>query len=92
MEGLPLERLLGADGLMILLSLLDEGELPPREILELAKRVQIPGYELVRNLYPRGQRSRVLSPVLGHGYYLQSEMREMLEWANHKSAYCLLDR
>lgn len=91
-EGLPLERLVGADGLMTLLSLLAEGELPCREILELVKRVQIPGYELVRNLSPRGQHSKLLSPVLGHGYYLQSEIREMLEWANQTSSYCCADR
>jgi hypothetical protein len=77
-EGLPLERLVGADGLMILLSFLAQEELPHREILELVKRVQIPGYELVRNLSPRGEHSTLLSPVLRHGYYLQSEIREML--------------
>jgi hypothetical protein len=91
-EGLPLERLVGADGLMILLSLLAEGELHHREILELVKRVQIPGYELVRNLSPRGQHSKLLSPVLSHGYYLQSEIREMLGWANQTSSYCCADR
>ena len=91
-EGLPLERLVGADGLMILLSLLAEGELPHREILELVKRVQIPGYELVRNLSPRGQHSKLRSPVLSHGYYLQSEIREMLGWANQTSSYCCADR
>jgi hypothetical protein len=91
-EGLPLERLVGADGLMILLSLLAEGELPHREILELIKRVQIPGYELVRNLSPRGQHSKLLSPVLSHGYYLQSEIREMLGWANQTTLYCCADR
>ncbi|HKV77370.1 MAG TPA: hypothetical protein VJP02_04485 [Candidatus Sulfotelmatobacter sp.] len=90
-EGLPLERLVGADGLMILLSLLAEGELPHRETLELVKRVQIPGYELVRNLSPRGQRSQLLSPVLSHGYYLQSEIREMLGWTNQTSLYSCAD-
>jgi len=90
-EGLPLERLVGADGLMVLLSLLAEGELPHREILELVKRVQIPGYELVRNL-SRRQHSKLLSPVLSHGYYLQSEIREMLGWANQTSSYCCADR
>ena len=90
-EGLPLERLVGADGLMILLSFLAEGELPHREILELIKRVQIPGYELVRNL-SRGQHSKLLSPVLSHGYYLQSEILEMLGWANQASLYNCADR
>jgi hypothetical protein len=87
-EGLPLERLVGADGLMILLSLLAEGELPHQEILELIKRVQIPGYELVRNLPPRGRHSKIQSPVLSHEYYLQSEIREMLGWANQAGSYC----
>jgi len=91
-EGLPLERLVGADGLMILLSLLAEGELPHGEALELVKRVQIPNYELVRNLSARGRHSELLSPVLSHGYYLQSEIREMLEWANQTSSYCCADR
>jgi hypothetical protein len=91
-EGLSLERLVGADGLMILLSLLAEGELPRGEILELIKRVQVPGYELVRNLSPRRQHSKFLSPVLSHGYYLQSEIWEMLGWENETSPYCGADR
>ena len=91
-EGLPLERLVGADGLMILLSLLAEGELPHREILELIKRVQIPGYELVRNLSPRRRHSKVLCPVLRQGYYLQSEIQEMLGWAIQTSSCCCTDR
>jgi hypothetical protein len=49
-EGLPLERFVEPDGLMMLFSLLADGSLPRAEILELAKRVQIPGYELARDL------------------------------------------
>ena len=81
-EGLPLERVVGADGLMVLLSLLAEGELPQREILELVKRVHIPGYELVRNLSPRARNLKLVSPVLRHGYYLQSEIWQVLALAN----------
>jgi len=77
-EGLPLDRLVGPDGLMVLPSLLAQGELPRREILELVRRVQIPGYELIRSLFTDVQRSKVLSPVLGHRCYLQSEIQEML--------------
>jgi hypothetical protein len=77
-EGLPLNRLVGPDGLMVLLSLVAEAELPHAEIVELMKRVQIPGYELVRNLTLRGQRSKLLVPILGPRCYLQSEIREML--------------
>ena len=77
-EGLPLERLDGPDGLMLLLSLLAAGELPRAEILELAKRVQIPGYEVTRILFQAGNGSKVMRAVLGHRCYLQSEMQEML--------------
>jgi hypothetical protein len=91
-EGLPLERVVGVDGLMVLLSLLAEGELPQREILEIVKRVQIPGYELVRNLSPRAPQLKLLSPVLSHGCYLQSEIWEMLAWVNQKSSIRCADR
>ena len=41
-QGLPLDRFAGPDGLMLLLSLIAERELPVDELVELAKRVQIP--------------------------------------------------
>jgi hypothetical protein len=44
-EGLPLGRFVGPDGLMVLFSLLAAGNLPKGQLLELAKRTQIPGYE-----------------------------------------------
>ena len=77
-EGLSLERFVGPDGLILLLSLLAVGELPPSEVIELAKRVQIPGYELVRNLVGQGNLRKLLPPVLGHGCYLQSEIAELI--------------
>ena len=43
---------------MLLLSFIAVGEMPVGDILELAKRVQIPGYELVRDLL-RGASSQI---------------------------------
>ena len=80
-EGLSLERFIGADGLILLLSLLAEGELPTAEVIELAKRVQIPGYELARNLVGQGNLSQILPPLLGRGCYLQSEIAELIALA-----------
>jgi hypothetical protein len=77
-EGLPLERFVGPDGLMMLFSFLAAGNLPQEEILELAKRVQIPGYELARRLLQESSSSKVVRPLLGHGCYLQSEIHEMI--------------
>lgn len=79
-EGLPLERFVGPDGLMLLLSLISSGELPKHEILELAKRVQIPRYELARAI-PQRIAQGVCRPLLGPGYYLQSELQELIAWA-----------
>ena len=84
-EGLPLERFVGPDGLMMLFSFLAAGDLPRGEILELAKRVQIPGYELARSLWQESISSSVVTQFLGHGCYLQSEIREMIALA---SDYC----
>jgi hypothetical protein len=77
-EGLPLERFVGPDGLMMLFSLLADGSLPRGEILELAKRVQIPGYELARSLLRQSTSSNSVTQFLGHRCYLQSEIREMI--------------
>src|SRR3984885_10753036 len=49
-EGLALDRFAGPDGLMLLLSMIAGRELPAQELIELAKRVQIPGYEAVHEL------------------------------------------
>lgn len=87
-EGLCLERFMGTDGLILLLSLIAAGELPTMDVIELAKRVQVPGYELVRNLAGRENLPHVFLPSLGHGCYLQSEIAEVLTrtMKNHRAA------
>ena len=79
-EGLPLERFVGPDGLMFLLSLISSGDMQPDEIIELAKRVQIPGYELAREQFRTAIENGVLSPSIGEGFYLQSEIQSLLSW------------
>jgi hypothetical protein len=66
---------------MMLFSFLAAGNLPRGEILELAKRVQIPGYELARSLFQESTSSNAVTQFLGHGCYLQSEIREMIALA-----------
>lgn len=84
-EGLSLESFLGPDGLMLLLSFVAAGEMPVRDILELAKRVQIPGYELIRDL-PRQVTHKFTAPSIGDGYYLQSEIRAVLSSYDQRRA------
>jgi hypothetical protein len=80
-EGLPLERFVGPDGLMMLFSFLAAGSFPRGEILEFAKRVQIPGYELARSLLQESSSLKLVRPFLGHGCYLQSEIHELIALA-----------
>jgi hypothetical protein len=81
-EGLGLERFAGPDGLMLLLSMIAERELPAQELIELAKRVQIPGYEAVHELVRDAVSEGVIAPCIASGFYLQCEIWDVLKWAN----------
>ena len=85
-EGLALDRFAGPDGLMLLLSMIAERELPPQELIELAKRVQIPGYEAVYEMVRDAVSEGVITPSISAGFYLQCEIREVLEWAKYRTS------
>jgi hypothetical protein len=80
-EGLSLERFVGPDGLMLSLSMIASQPNSAEEIIELVKRVQIPGYEQARELFPSAIENGLLSPSIGNGFYLQSEIQALLHWA-----------
>jgi hypothetical protein len=84
-EGLPLERFMGSDGLTLLLSFLAAGEMPRDDVLELTKRLQVPGYELTRELFAALD-TEMFTPSVMRGYYLQVEIRALLEWARRDSS------
>ena len=85
-EGLALDRFAGADGLMLLLSMIAERELPVLELIELAKRVQIPGYEAVYELVLDAVSGGVISPSISPGFYLQCEIWDVLKWAKYRTS------
>ena len=85
-EGLPLDRFTGPDGLMLLLSMLAERELPMEQLIELTKRVQIPGYEAVYELVHDAVNEGVVAPAVGLGFYLQSEIRHVLNWVKYQTS------
>lgn len=87
-EGLPLERFVGPDGLMLLLSFLASGEFPREQVLELIKRVQIPHYEQASQPVHEALELGTFIPAIGDGYYLQSEMRLVLRWARSNVSAC----
>ena len=71
---------------MLLLSLIAERELPTRELIELAKRVQIPGYEAVYELVRDAVREGVIAPSISSGFYLQCEIWDVLKWAKYRTS------
>ncbi|MFZ0860041.1 MAG: hypothetical protein WCA27_31280 [Candidatus Sulfotelmatobacter sp.] len=83
-EGLPLERFVGLDGLTLLLAFLAEDELPKEDVLELAKRVQIPGYEQTRELFQEVISRGTVAPVIRRGYYLQFEIQALFKWVRQR--------
>jgi hypothetical protein len=85
-EGLALDRFAGPDGLMLLLSMISERELPLRELIELAKRVQIPGYEAAYGLVHDAVSEGVMAPCISSGFYLQCEIWDVLKWAKCRTA------
>ncbi len=84
-EGLSLDRFAGPDGLMLLLSMIAARELPVQELIELAKRVQIPGYEAVYELVCDAVREGVIAPSISSGFYLQCEIWDVLKWAKYQN-------
>lgn len=85
-EGLALDRFAGPDGLMLLLSMIAERELPVQELIELAKRVQIPGYEAVHELVQDAVTEGVIAPSIAKGFYLQCEIWDVLKWATDRAS------
>ncbi len=85
-EGLALDRFAGPDGLMLLLAMIAERELPEWELIELAKRVQIPGYEAVHELVQDAVLEGVIAPSISSGFYLQCEIWDVLKWAKYRAS------
>ncbi|MGC2610373.1 MAG: hypothetical protein WA320_09865 [Candidatus Sulfotelmatobacter sp.] len=63
-----------------------ERELPVQEVIELAKRVQVPGYEAVHELVHDAVSEGVIAPSISSGFYLQCEIWEVLKWAKCRAS------
>jgi hypothetical protein len=70
---------------MLLLSMIAERELPAQELIELTKRLQIPGYEAARELVHDATSHGVIAPSISSGFYLQCEIWEVLKWVQYRS-------
>jgi len=71
---------------MLLLSMIAGRELPVQELIELPKRVQIPGYEAVHELIHDAVSEGVIAPSISSGFYLQCEIWDVLKWAKYRTS------
>ena len=80
----PLTKYLGPDGLMFLLSLMDEGEFPVAEVQKMIKRLHIPGYESARDYFRMAISEGVIKPGTPEGYYDQNDINAVLKWVQER--------
>jgi hypothetical protein len=79
---LPLQRFLGGDGLMTLLRLLQEARLPSSEVIEMIKRVHIPGYEAARRHFDAAWAAGVIERD-PQRCYRQGQIEAVIEFSRH---------
>lgn len=81
---LPLSDFLGHDGLMELLLKLWDRELPMGEVLELIKRLHIPGYEQARLHFKAAINDGVFEPNTPPGFYSQRDINATLAFVKNR--------
>ena len=82
---LPLAYFLGNDGLMNLLEYLSDSPSSADEIIELIKRLHIPGYEEARSHFDHAIRAGVFEPNTKPGFYSLADIQRTVDWAKKLS-------
>ncbi|TGE38612.1 hypothetical protein E4K67_11895 [Desulfosporosinus fructosivorans] len=82
---MDLQSFSGADGLMDLLLFVSEGYFDNKEeLLEIIKRIHIPGYEEARSSFEEAIEEGVFEPNTKPGYYTQSNISSVLNYLKKK--------
>ena len=85
-QDLHLRSFVGPDGLMMLIRFIHEGILPTEEVLELMKRLHIPGYEQARPYFDEAISAYAFDPNTPPGYYYQYQIEETLRYVQERYA------
>jgi len=75
----PLDDALGPDGLVRLLTILEDSELPAPVVNRVIMRLFIPGYEQARPYFKRAVAEGVVEPNLPDGYFFQHQLRAIID-------------
>jgi hypothetical protein len=84
LSDLPLQELVGPDGLMYFLMMIHDREVPTREVLEMVKRLHIPGYEQARHWLKKAVNEGAYEPSRDVNFPLQSEINAVLEYSRKR--------
>lgn len=84
---LSLEHFLGSNGLMRLLTLLSEGELPKEDVLEMIKRLFIPGYEVARHHFDRAINEGVFESNRLDNYYFIEDIEATIKFIEREGEH-----
>lgn len=81
---LPLSSFLGPDGLMTLLEFASDQRFELDVLIELIKRLHIPGYEQARNSFDAAIGDGAFEPNTKPGFYSQSNIQSTLRWIRER--------
>ncbi|MBW2202170.1 MAG: hypothetical protein JRF71_15300 [Deltaproteobacteria bacterium] len=81
---LPLTYFMGSNGLMSLLSMINQNDVPVDEVVEMIKRIHIPGYERARFYFKEAIDNGVFEPNMPENFYWQSDIEDTLKFAEDK--------
>lgn len=80
LNDLPLKNCLNTDGLITLLSFIARDELPTAGVLEMIKRLHVPGYEQARLHVDDAISENVFEPNTMPGFYSTHDINAVLEY------------
>lgn len=75
-----LEQFIGPDGLMRLLVMISENELSKAEVLEMIKRLHIPGYDQAKNYFDEAICNGYFEPNMPPRFYWQSDIAATMKY------------
>lgn len=81
---LPLSSFLGPDGLMQLLEFASDGHFELDSVIEMIKRLHVPGYEIARLHFDAAISDGAFDPNTKPMFYWQSDISSTLDWLKRR--------
>jgi hypothetical protein len=73
-----IDRSQGPDGLVRLLSMIEDGLIPANQVTRIIMRLFVPGYEQAKPYFQRAIDTGVVQCSLPDDYFLQSQLRDIV--------------